>query len=184
MTARVFWDPAVCPHTLPLAAPDGSGRRRALLRVLDHVTCQRVVLHTADGAHVLFFEQGRPLQLFFRTMGSYDSFGLVTDAVVRPKDLAIRLRSLACFNELLVLGRILPRHFRPDPRGRRLSTALQALDGDQSGATHREIAVALYGRRFVDADWADPRENLRDMVRRAIRRGRAIMSGGYLQLLQ
>jgi hypothetical protein len=72
----------------------------------------------------------------------------------------------------------------PHPRGRRLAYVLQALDGSLAGAPHREKAIAMFGERRVRHDWSDPRNHLRDQVRRAIARGRALMSGGYLQLLK
>ncbi|MER9756239.1 DUF2285 domain-containing protein [Mesorhizobium sp. M0166] len=40
----------------------------------------------------------------------------------------------------------------------------------------------LVGQARVQADWADLR-NLRDRIRRAIRRGRALMNGGYTSFL-
>ncbi|ESY91657.1 DUF2285 domain-containing protein [Mesorhizobium sp. LNHC209A00] len=56
---------------------------------------------------------------------------------------------------------------------------LQALDGSLAGASHREIAEALIGKLRVQDDWKDPRDHLRDRIRRAIRRGHALMNGGY-----
>ncbi|WP_245463681.1 MULTISPECIES: DUF2285 domain-containing protein [unclassified Mesorhizobium] len=35
------------------------------------------------------------------------------------------------------------------------------------------------GEPRVQADWNDPRDHLRDRVRRAIRRGHKLMNGGY-----
>lgn len=60
---------------------------------------------------------------------------------------------------------------------------LQALDGWLAGAPYRDIAVALFGEARVEADWTDPRRHLRDRVRRAVRRGRALMGGGYRTFL-
>ncbi|MER9533852.1 DUF2285 domain-containing protein [Mesorhizobium sp. M0309] len=42
---------------------------------------------------------------------------------------------------------------------------------------------ALIGQRRVHSDWHDPRDHLRDRMRRAVSRGRALMSGGYLDFL-
>nr|WP_240992512.1 DUF2285 domain-containing protein [Mesorhizobium ciceri] len=76
-----------------------------------------------------------------------------------------------------------PRLFAPEKRGVRLSFVLRALDGSLAGAPHRELAEVLIGQRRVHADWADPRDHLRDRIRRAVSRGRALMNGGYRDFL-
>lgn len=58
--------------------------------------------------------------------------------------------------------------------------ALQALDGAQAGASHREIAQALFGLDTVVRWHADG--ELRAAVRHLLRRAEAYMGGGYLSL--
>ncbi|WP_287115684.1 DUF2285 domain-containing protein [Mesorhizobium sp.] len=60
---------------------------------------------------------------------------------------------------------------------------LQALDGSLAAAPHREIAEALIGGCRAMADWKDPRDHLRDRIRRAVHRGHALMNGGYRDFL-
>src|SRR4029434_3636488 len=67
---------------------------------------------------------------------------------------------------------------------RRLLTVLTALDGYLAGLAQREIAEKLFGPSRVRRDWRDPGGHLRDQVRRAIGRGRTLMSGGYLAFLR
>ncbi|WP_245322482.1 DUF2285 domain-containing protein [Mesorhizobium sp. WSM3882] len=94
-----------------------------------------------------------------------------------------RLRALECLNALS-LGQHLPaRLFPPEKRGHRLTFVLRALDGSLAGASHRELAEALVGQRRVHADWRDPRNHLRDRIRRAVSRGRGLMKGGYRDFL-
>lgn len=59
--------------------------------------------------------------------------------------------------------------------------ALQALDGTQAGATHRDIAQALFGLEAVALRWQADGE-LRAQVRHLLRRAEAYMRGGYLAL--
>lgn len=66
---------------------------------------------------------------------------------------------------------------------RRLKTVLQILDSSLAGATHREIAMAVYGRDRVDAQWDDPGEHLKDHIRKTIRRGHRLMTGRYCVFL-
>jgi len=60
---------------------------------------------------------------------------------------------------------------------------LQALDATLTGASLRDVAEGLFGADAVAADWhADG--DLRARVRRLVRRGNALMRGGYRHLAQ
>lgn len=59
--------------------------------------------------------------------------------------------------------------------------ALQALDASQAGASHRDIAQALFGLEAVVLRWHEDGE-LRAQVRHLLRRAEAFMTGGYLVL--
>ena len=77
---------------------------------------------------------------------------------------------------------------RPDAQLREVSRAgllhlraLQALDGQQQGASHREIAEVLFGDETVRARWSADGE-LRAQVRHLLSRAKAFVGGGYLAL--
>ncbi|MFT3778315.1 MAG: DUF2285 domain-containing protein [Ottowia sp.] len=74
-------------------------------------------------------------------------------------------------------------HGRPDRIALLHMRSLQALDGLAVGATHREIAQALFGAAVVAERWHDLGE-LRAQVRRLARRGQVLVDGGYRRLLQ
>ncbi len=59
--------------------------------------------------------------------------------------------------------------------------AIQALDAVQAGASHRAIALALFGSEAVEIRWREDGE-LRAQVRYLVRRAQAFMNGGYLAL--
>ena len=59
--------------------------------------------------------------------------------------------------------------------------ALQALDASQSGASHRDIAQALFGLEAVVLRWSEDGE-LRAQVRHLLRRAESFMHGGYMSL--
>jgi hypothetical protein len=59
--------------------------------------------------------------------------------------------------------------------------ALQALDGSLAGASHRDIAKALFGLEAVVLRWHEDSE-LRAQVRHLLRRAKHYMNGGYLVL--
>lgn len=74
-------------------------------------------------------------------------------------------------------------HGRPDRIALLHMRSLQTLDGLAAGATHREVAQALFGAAMVAERWHDLGE-LRAQVRRLAGRGRALVEGGYRRLLQ
>jgi hypothetical protein len=61
-------------------------------------------------------------------------------------------------------------------------SVLQAIDGASAGATHRQIAVAIYGQRRVSASWT-PDGDLRASIRYFLKRGTALVNGGYRALI-
>lgn len=127
-------------------------------------------------------EAGHALQLSVTGSSLLQPVRLLTDAALPPQHIRARLLALESLTNISGRGRF-PNRPRVEPRGQRLRVVLQALDGWLAGAPYREIAVALFGEARVEADWADPRDHLRDQVRRAVRRGRQLMQGGYRTLL-
>lgn len=71
---------------------------------------------------------------------------------------------------------------RPGPTALLELRTLQALDGTLAGASLRTVARVLFGAITVEREWhADG--PLRARVRRLVRRGRALMQGGYRKLV-
>ena len=70
---------------------------------------------------------------------------------------------------------------RPPPGAVLELHTLQALDATLVGASLREVAEGLFGADAVAADWHADGE-LRARVRRLVRRGSALMRGGYRRL--
>lgn len=71
---------------------------------------------------------------------------------------------------------------RPDRLALVHMRALQALDGRAAGASQREIARRVFGIDHVIANWHTDGE-LRAQMRHLIRRGQALMAGGYRSLI-
>lgn len=72
----------------------------------------------------------------------------------------------------------------PAPWCRKLREALLALDAYQAGASQREIAAILFGRKTADQAWRKGDLSLKQRVHRAVAKGRALSDGGYLALLR
>ncbi|WGD51390.1 DUF2285 domain-containing protein [Bradyrhizobium sp. CB1650] len=68
-------------------------------------------------------------------------------------------------------------------RRERLSAAIRALDAHSAGNSYRTIAEALFGKkRIPDRAWKT--HDLRNRTVRLVRRGLALMRGGYRKLLR
>ena len=161
--ANVFWDPAVCRYVLPvLSAP--------------HAIAE-------PPHHVLLCEGDRRLQLAIEYCSWLAEDVLLTSALASPSVFRRHQRAIACLNAYVFTGHLPKRLFEHQPASSRLVDVAQALDGALSHASHREIAVAVYGERRA-AGWHDPGDHLRDSIRRAINRGRHLMNGGYRRFLR
>lgn len=157
----------------PAILPPGAGAPSIDVGSAPHVDEQGSHFH-----HHL--ENGQRLQLLCLT-GAHPDSGL---AAVIPLGLDGLDRLEAVTRLLRALhGRSVP----PDTRLtrqqlRRARRMLQAVDGHASGASHREIAEVLFGRRdLADEPWKTSSRRFATMD--LIKSGLAMTSGGYRRLL-
>lgn len=163
---------------------DGAGCAADPLGI-GELSCRTTILTLADGSeHVLFAEGGRRLQLAISGGSLLAGDRLLTDALPDPAIAPARLLALRRLADLRHHRTLRPVLYPPDARGARLVGVLRALHGWLAGAAFRDIAIALFGEARVDRDWNDPGDNLRDQVRRAVKRGRALMEGGWRRFLR
>ena len=65
------------------------------------------------------------------------------------------------------------------PANRKIVAALRVADGLATGASHRELAIALYGTERVAADWLGISDALRSQVRRLVKSAQYFNGGGW-----
>jgi hypothetical protein len=178
--ARVIWQPDLCHTVLPVQVLPCSGTSLGRFFFEDHRFDSTLLIDEQGGEHLLLRQDDRSLQLACNGVSLLTHDVTLTYPIFAglPKHLDV-LQALAA---LQTKGALPPRFFPPDPRSRRLGQVLQVLDGWLTGTSHREIAVAIFGEQRVQAEWRSG-DTLRDWVRHTLRRGRALMSGGYKQLL-
>ena len=114
-----------------------------------------------------------------------DAADIIPPAVLLPLDRLFEIRVAAALHFFRALT---GRNSGPHPtalspaRRVRLMLALRGLDGRMAGATHREIARALFANDAIDdRDWIS--HELRDRTARLVRLGFTMMRGGYRRLL-
>jgi hypothetical protein len=182
--ARVIWEAAYDPGTLVVAAlatgrDDPDGIDPALLgRWLTMVAGADGIVHAvlSDGYRRIRLdivtgplEPGRGVVMHYRLHG-------VRNAL--PKILPLR-RML----DLCRYRRFAASLFPPDRRMARWTTLLRVHDAAGAGASHREIAAALFGEDTVRRAWRTESDFLRSRVRRLIADARAMAQGGWRFLM-
>lgn len=182
-SARVIWDPVQFPHLTRLMALEAGSVPGAAVFKASDLGVRRVTVHHAGMQIVLMTQSELALQLNVHGADLAAPVHLFADVVSAPPMRSERAVVLATINDLQDSGRFPSGRFPPEPRGARLRMILQALDGSLAGASHRDIAIEVFGPDRVADGWRDPRSHLRDSVRRAISRGRMLMMGGYRQFV-
>jgi len=106
-------------------------------------------------------------------------FHVPRDGQVEAKILTLRRLTALCR-----LGRFPVTLFPPERRARRWAMALQAWDGRQTGASHREIARVLHGETAVRDAWLGKSDFMRTHIKRLLRTANALIGGGWRHLLR
>lgn len=183
--AAVFWRPEDCSEVLPLIISSDISVQ-SLPFTLDALSCQihRAVQPEMRRQDILLAQEGRFVQLSIFGNGSIEGAHLVTAALDDPATIMARTASLRRLNDLLFCKTMRSSLYPPEGRAPRLINVLTALDGWLAKDTQRDIAVSMFGAERVQREWQDPRQNLRDQVRRAINYGQSLMRGGYRQFLR
>jgi len=106
-------------------------------------------------------------------------YHLPGDAHVDAKILTLRRLTALCR-----LGRFPATLFPPERRARRWALALQAWDGRQAGASHRDIARVIHGHAAVREAWLGKSDYMRTHIKRLLRTADALIGGGWRNLLR
>jgi hypothetical protein len=184
LQARHVWLPDARASTLiceaaPAHASSGRNERVFLpsLPSLEHV-----LVDAAGRQHVVLRANQASIQLTIEgadiTVGPVAITFLVSgfDAVAKARD------------QFDLLDRVLSPNRAPSSvlrrwttRTRNLRDALITLDGRRAGASHKEIAILIYGAEDVAANWGG---GLRQRMQRHYSRGAELAAGGYRDFLR
>lgn len=143
---------------------------------------RKVVIH--DGAALQIACNGSAVEMratLASDLGEGDPFAFL---VAAEADLSARWSSAQQFLALLDPDSLRRRGACAYPSRQSLvhMRTFQALDGALVGASHKEIATALFGSKQVSLRWHADGE-LRAQVRHLLRRGRTLVQDGYRRLL-
>ncbi|MEJ0024923.1 MAG: DUF2285 domain-containing protein [Rhizomicrobium sp.] len=184
-TANVLWQMKACRDVLPLAAVKMRSGTAAETLNLSTLKCRSAVYDfgTEERREVLLAQDGRSLQLTVFGSIPLEQALLLTPALPEARYGKARLLAVKRLADVVKHGCLRPSLYRRERQSVRLARVVQALDGWLAKASQREIAMALFSKGRVDRDWQDPRNHLRDHIRRAVAYGRELMSSRYRRFL-
>ena len=185
-SADVFWHRSLSREVLPVTAWKPEPAHHCYPRLsLDGLQCRMVVQSGCAGEHhILFAQDGRFLQLHVQGPQAIETACLTTEIVLSSRLVAPRVEALRRLADLVTHGRLRASLYPPERRACRLMKALQAFDGMQAEASHRQIAAALFGEATVRDDWSGRSDYLRLRVQRLLRFSERLVEGGYRDLLR
>jgi hypothetical protein len=162
------------------ACASSKGNERIFLPSLPSL--EHVLIDATGRQHVVLRANQASIQLTIAGADLTDRRAAITllvlgfDAVAKARD------------QLDLLDRVLSPNRAPSSvlprwttRTRNLRDALITLDGRRAGASHKEIAVLIYGAEDVAAGWGI---GLRQRMQRHYSRGVALVAGGYRDFLR
>jgi hypothetical protein len=164
------------PCSVPIAHPPN-----LLVPALPNV--EHILLDTIGRQHVILRSGCTSLQIAISGQDGIIAPAAFAVELHQRRDIDTIAEALAALKALLAA--------RPRPEGtpprwtadtERLRDALIALDCHRAGATLRDTAVIIYGRKRIDRDW--PGTGLRIRMHRNLHRGMALCNGGYRDLLR
>ena len=189
LDADVFWSPSLLAGSLPVRLYPLEDEKSAVNShhneiVLSAIPTRRALLETVDGArHTLMRGQRFWVQLYCDRPASLGDSGCVGLKINGAKyykrrlDTADQLLSLyqSTGGKLSLIGR--------SKDTTRLTQGLIAYDIEQSGGTHRDIAMAIYGRELIAREWGSSGRYYEDWTRRLVNRVHSLVNSGYKEFL-
>lgn len=169
--ARVIWRAEVAPALVVPMEERSFGRARTLPHSFDGPVA-------AEDGRYLRLPSGLQVQL----RGDATPAGPLVVVLSYDDDFNLRVRAVDALRRAEATDTPPRSRFSVDQR-KRLARTLFALDASLRAQSYREIAADLFGEDGgADGDFKT--STLRDVTIRLVRRGRALMAGGYLKLLR
>ncbi|SDF10380.1 DUF2285 domain-containing protein [Rhodospira trueperi] len=180
----VFWSSAEAPIVLTTIASEAQASGPETLD-LRRLALPIAMLRQPDGRlHLLILDGPRRLQIEVVVTRLFRDPVRLLIPVWPPLEDEPRVLALRRFLHLRAAGALPDQLYRPERRGLRWADMLRAHDARLAGASHREIAAALFGQERVRDDWAGSSDYLRLRVQRLVRAGDRMVGGGYRDLLR
>jgi hypothetical protein len=181
------WLPSVRPDVLHVTVRSPLGSELADSLHLEQLPGRKVVVRSQGVEHLWIRLPTGDFQLMATSFDDMPAGAtwLITVPVISEGDrqLAAMLRFRRGLRLLTQRSTELPTDHLPVNRAL-LARYLRALDADLDGLPLRRVAELLFGVQRVAADVHTSNQNLIKQASYAVRRGRALMAGDYLDLVR
>lgn len=184
VAARIFWKGEYDPTILRVDALPTSVHDPEALHVARLAPWLTIVPGRDGGEHVLLSDGWRRIRLDVMegTLGCAEAVRLRfhLEGLRSTERATLSLRRLIGLHRHRRFGASL---FPCEPKIVRWLDTLRVHDALRAGASHREIAVALFGAERAACDWNETSDSLRSRVRRLAREAARFAAGSYRRLL-
>lgn len=179
--ARIFWTAQADLAVVSAAAEPARSGRDCFdpAELAEWLT----LLRSPRGEHLLLSDGFRRIRIDIREGSLLAPQPLRLVFRVEQAGLADNMVTLRQLLPLLRSGRWPALPNRHAPIANRQIKLIRTCDALASGASQRDIAMALFGVEGVAAGWNGCSDFLRSRTRRLVRGARAMAAGGYRQLL-
>jgi hypothetical protein len=137
-----------------------------------------------DGWHAVLWSGGAMHRMWLKTLPAMGAANAI--AIELPMDSSFELRSRAALSLWRAMSGHSPRPpfpQLPTHQRQQVTLVLRALDGCNEGHSYRAIAEGIFGKKRIPArGWKT--HDLRARTIRLVKRGLALMRGGYRALLR
>lgn len=179
-TANVFWSPDALPLTLSGTAartPNGDLRLERLPGI------RHLMIDARGTQHLKFRSDRRALSVILDGAAVAVAPARIVFHIDGLEHLERARDGFATLSEILEhsIERSEDRQWTATSLA--LRDALIALDGHRVHATYRDIATVIFGAERTEEAWRSASTALKDRIRRALKRGLELVSGGYRDLL-
>ncbi len=181
----MFWCPNGCCKSLAAYARECGNPGFGAVVSLDLLSCRKALLKTVCGLQMLILTDGNQ-RVQARCSGE--------DIRLEPFALEPIVENFPEVRTSLHLIELLAALFGPNRKAAkkpewsveatRHRDALMALDLRLAGHSYREIALKIYGKPAVTCDWNNPNQTMKNRLIRSVKRGTAMMKGGYRTLFK
>lgn len=182
-SARILWSADLDPGVVAVDAVQGQPGDDVfdIDRLAPFVT---IALATAGREHLALSDGFRRIRLDVMSGSLLEGPVLLRYRLAGFSQLDRKIATLRRLVTLCRTGEFGRSSYPIDRRMDRWLLALRTFDALRAGASHREVAIALFGRALVTAEWGSRTDSLKSRVRRLMKLASHLADGGYNNLLR
>lgn len=180
--ARIIWRAERDPETLNATVrPTIASDRDGISAVMLHPWFSSII--DKSGEHVVLSDGLRRIRIDVQNGNLSHGPVVLMYLIEGSRSASCKVMPLKRAIEVTVRRRFPANLFPPQPRAQRALALLRVHDAVADGATHREIAEALFGQDQAKLAWNGVSDSMRSQVRRMVSAAKVLSAGAYQRML-